>query len=367
MSVRPNANNKKWIADTVIDGKRVQVQFNSRKKAEEFEGAARLKKFGLSGMSSNYPLSEAFAMYLQTESSQKSQRSASMDARFLGMALYFFTKERGHSFVEQVRVEDLQLFQLWVARPQKIGDVSKEAWTETSVARHCSTLKAVFKKLFKTKRVIDNPAAYWVIPKGESAQRRPMTIDEFKKLCGFVPSWFLPILRTLRLTGARGKSIGDLTWDKVDFSSGCLLLSSRKGGRGKLKMIPTPIGTELREILSHEWNRNPTPGPVFRDQYGNHVSGRMISAIGCKAIKDAGLQGVVLYGLRHAFATDLLAAGVSTDIARRLMGHSTEKQIQGYSHFMGIDPLLKAVEVTRPQESLQQSASVSENEKQKDK
>ncbi len=43
------------------------------------------------------------------------------------------------------------------------------------------------------------------------------------------------------------------------------------------------------------------------------------------------LNGVVLYGLRHAIGAELTAAGVPLEITRQAMGHSSVNQTSHYA------------------------------------
>lgn len=351
MSVRYRPERDKWEASIFIKGKRVRVLHETKKLAQEFIRDVRLRKLGLSGIDKPCTIEEAFASFLATESAQKIKRSQDADRRFLDMALHFFKNERGLSLATEIKVEDLQHLQLWAARAQKIGpDKTKKPWSDTTVAYYMTIMKAVLNKLMETEKISKNPAAYWRVPQGENARRRPMTKDEFQKICMLAPLWFRPILFALYLTGARGASIAALTWDQVDFETATLLLSSRKGGLKKMKMIPIPIFPELREILMQRWNARvhyAYDEYVFHGPHGKPVTAAEISAMGFKLIKEAGLKGVVLYGLRHSLATDLLNAGVSGEVIRRLMGHSNTKQLQQYTNFATLEPLKDAMQLIR--------------------
>lgn len=298
---------------------------------------------------SNYTLEAAFTSFLETESAQKSKKTGAADQRFFEIARHYFEKERGLRLLAEVQVEELQRFQLWLAPARECGELSKEPWIDTTIAHYCQKLKAVFNKAHRIGRIERNPVQYWSVPKGESRDRRPMTRQEFEKLSAAVPSWFLPVLRTLRLTGARGASIAMLTWDHVDFANGRLLLSSRKGGRKKLKQWAIPMLPELKAILIEIWAERDASGellvgaPVFRDHHGQPITAQLIATIGSQSIKKAGLRGVTLYGLRHALATDLVDSGATPHEVQRLMGHSNLNQQLTYQKFVSLKPLEEAL------------------------
>lgn len=288
--------------------------------------------------------------YLETESAQKSLKSQRGDERFFKVVIHYFCELRGFSRLSEIQVEDLQRFHIWLSPEQK--SIGKGPWMDTTIAHYCQTLKAVFNKAERLDRIVKNPAKWWQVPRGESRERRPMTRLEFEKLCQAVPVWFLPILKTLRLTGARGASLAMLEWPHVDFVNNRITLSSRKGGRKRVKQITVPMSQELKSVL---WQIRPQDlrGPVFLDPDGQPITPQLISTIGSQGKFKAGLDGVVLYGLRHALATDLVEAGVSPDVIRRLMGHSSLNQQMTYQKYASLKPLEEAITKIRGSEMMQ--------------
>lgn len=290
-------------------------------------------------------IKDALESYLETESAEKGEKTKAGDERFFRVVEYYFCELLGMKKLKEVQVEDLQKFHIWLKEERVCGDFVKESWIDTTIAHNCQKLKAVFNKAERLERISRNPARWWKVPKGESRERRPLTAEEFEKLASHVPGWFLPVLHTLRLTGARGASLASLEWGHVDFLNSRLTLLSRKGGRSRLKKIVIPISDQLKEIL---WKLKPAvaSGPVFLDQSGSPITAQLISTIGSRAKHKAGFpDDVVLYSLRHGFGTSLVEAGVSPDVIRRLMGHSNLNQQLTYQRFASLKPLEEALEL----------------------
>lgn len=281
----------------------------------------------------NYTLREAFATYLETDSAQKTIRSAKSDAYFLKIALHFLIEVRHKTLVNEVRLEDLQIFQIWLSREQKLpGEKIKEPWTDTTIEFYCRVLKKFFRKMFHTDRIRKNPCDLWRVPRGTPETRRPMTLEEFDALFTAAPDWFKPILFFIRLTGARGASVAALTWADVQFEKKTLILKSRKGGLKQMKLIPIPIYPALEEFLIGHRLFFKTVGAVFHGPNGLPVTAQEISSEGSRLIrKVVGLSGVVLYGLRHAIGAEMTAAGVPLEITRQAMGHSSVAQTSHYA------------------------------------
>ena len=342
LSIRFRSERKKWQVGATINGKRIRMLFDTKREAQDVDADLRLKKLGFAGKeNSKYSIKEAFANYLSTESQQKSPASQKCDARLLDMALHHLSSN-GKLYAGDVGLEDLQLFQI---QAQKTSD-----WSATTTAHRMKILKAVFNKLFITGRISKNPAEHWKVPTGESEKRRPMTGAEFEKIYALASKRERAVLLIMMATGMRGVSIASLTWGDVDLLNGRLSAKSRKGGRGKMKTILIPMIAELRDMLTQTWNEQRPSDPtvhVFLNDKDEPFSAHAISMMGCRLIKEAGLHGVVLYGLRHKMATDLIEAGVSGEIARRIMGHASEKQLQEYTSRITMEPLQTALTLIR--------------------
>lgn len=288
-------------------------------------------------------LIEAFESYLETESVQKSKKTYAGDERMFRISAHYFRRVRDIHILGGIRTEDLERFHIWLAPEQDCGLFIKEPWMDTTVAHCCQKLKAVFNKAERLEHIPRNPAKWWKVPRGESRERRPLTPEEFSLLAKNVPSWFLPCLNTLRLTGARGASLASLRWEHIDFLNNRITFFSRKGGRKKLKQIIQPLSEPLKQLLL---SIRPigASGPVFLDDRGEPLTAQNIASIGSRGKKKAGLpENVVLYSLRHGFGTALVEAGASPDAIRRLMGHSNLNQQLTYQKFASLKPLEDAL------------------------
>jgi site-specific recombinase XerD len=272
-------------------------------------------------------LASEFQLYLQTDSAQKTPRSAKADAYFLGIALHFFEKIQNKTLVSQIRLEDLQIFQTWLAK--------EKSWSDTTIEYYCRVLKKFFRKMFHLERIRKNPCDLWKVPRGTTEARLPMSLEEFEKIHAAAPDWFKPILIFIRMTGARGASVASLTWADVHFDSETLILRSKKGGLKQTKLIPIPMYQALFDFLDAESWKVPfvdPKNPLFFGPKGTPVTAQEISSEGSRLIKLVGLRGkVVLYGLRHAIGAEMTAAGIPLEITRQAMGHSSVTQTSHYA------------------------------------
>lgn len=336
MSILFRKERNKWIASRTVGGRRYRVSCETKREAKEIDEELRRKQLECIGIDLQYPLKDAFASFLATDSAQKTKGSQKGDRRFLDLALDFFHSSNILK-LSDVTLESLQLFQLHMA--------SEFGWSSTTISKQSTLLRSVFKKATATGKIAKDPCELWKVPRGTPQRRRPMTLEEFNQLMGQpMPDWLRPVLLFIRLTGARGASVASLEWADVNFQTKRLYLSSRKGGLGKMKRIPFPMYSALYEFMEQHYLRR---GHIYNslkyvftgDDYGQQLTGHRISDTCYRLIKASGLKGVVLYSLRHALAVDLTENGVSIEIVRQLMGHSSISQTQTYAQGVSSDSL----------------------------
>lgn len=355
MSICFRENRNKWMVSRTVAGKRFRLSCNSKREAKEIDEELRRKQLECKGVVVGYTLKDAFASYVATDSAQKTVATQKSDRRFFDLALTFFHGSKIHK-LSDVSLENLQLFQLHMA--------SKFKWSSTTISKHSVLLRSVFKKAAATGKIAKDPCEFWKVPRGTSGRRRPMTREEFDKIMAQpMPDWLRPVLLFIRLTGARGASVASLEWADIHFPSKRLYLSSRKGGIGKMKRIPFPMYSALYELMMKLVPDSNPPRFVFVDEAGRQLTGHRISDTCYRLIKASGLKGVVLYSLRHALAVDLTENGVSIEIVRQLMGHSSISQTQTYAQGVGADSLGESMDSIRGEQSPTNQAPQATNQK----
>jgi integrase len=100
---------------------------------------------------------------------------------------------------------------------------------------------------------------------------------------------------------------------------------------------PVPISNELvRLLLELKMRSADKSGPVFASRTGSRLSHRNVERRGFDAAAaDAGLEGVTLHDLRHAYGSRLASKGLSARQIADAMGHkrtsTTELYIQRFN------------------------------------
>jgi integrase len=336
MALRFIESRDRWEVAIAVRGKRIRRTFKKKNEAQEFLRDIRLKNLGFDGITKPYTVRDIFQTFLEIDSKQKTEASEKADRRSFEIMIFFFEKVRGLRMANEIRAEDLERFLIWAREARECENFSKSIWNDSTLARQAILLKTVLKRAMAWGKIGKNPASAWRIHGAESAKRRSMTSEEFEKLCAVSPPWFLEVVRFHRLTGARGASTASLRWSDVNFSTATLYLRSRKGGRNREKLVPFPMYHALHNFIASQKMNQREGEFVFTDEDGRPLSAAKIARFGHRMIKKAGLKGVVLYGLRHALATELTAAGVPTEVVRQALGHSSIRTTQDYAK--GIAP-----------------------------
>ena len=115
-----------------------------------------------------------------------------------------------------------------------------------------------------------------------------------------------------------------LQWTNIDLGRGIIRVACSKVG----KDVDIPINDTLCELLESLPRRGDLVFPSPR-------TGRRLLDVkkGFQAALDrAGIRKFRFHDLRHTFASHLVMAGVSIETVSELLGHSTLRMTQRYTH-----------------------------------
>lgn len=170
--------------------------------------------------------------------------------------------------------------------------------------------------------VAENPAEYLPRVKAHIGPPRPAPIDVYMRAYARADSDTRMILRLGIEVGLRRGEIAVIhERDVITVYDGHSLWVSGKGGKRRL----VPLSPELAgELLRLTRGRG---GYLFPGRIDGHVSPRWVGKLATKALEDPW----TLHSLRHAFATELLRAGVNLRVIQELLGHSSLATTQRYT------------------------------------
>ena len=200
-------------------------------------------------------------------------------------------------------------------------------------------LRGFFRFLVLEEEALSNPAQAVSLKKGPRGGRRAPARGEVQKLLSFPAA--KPhelrdhaILEVLYSTGLRRQELCGLDVGDADLSGGTVLVRKGKGGKGRY----VPLGRKASKTLGLYLRRgrpalNPHTAALFVSQAGRRLSAEAVYWILKEQCRKARLERPLSpHLLRHAFATHLLENGASLRHVQAMLGHSSVRSTQRYTH-----------------------------------
>ena len=157
------------------------------------------------------------------------------------------------------------------------------------------------------------------------------------------------ILKVALFTGMRLGEIMGMTWDRIDFEQGTLLIDrqlifeTKKGGKYLFaptktdrirKLRPAPfVMSILKERRKQQiedrlaagdlWSEGDFSGLVFTNRFGQHFGRNSVSRSASRAARAIGVPGFRFHDLRHSYAVSSIRAGDDMKTISSNLGHST--------------------------------------------
>lgn len=213
-----------------------------------------------------------------------------------------------------------------------------ESWkSDWTLFRVFLTLKAPLNWAVRVSLLPRNPISQLSHPKGDPV--RPLTEREFLLLLRASKPLFRRVLWFLALTGARPGEIRRIQWADLDFERGAVVLQKHKT-RKSLK-TPRPRVIVLNDsacrllawIRRHQAEKSEF---VFLNSKGRQWT-RNAVCLRIRSLREkTGIpKDAKLYGLRHRFGTRQCKKGTPLKVLAELMGHSTTRMTEHYTHLAG--------------------------------
>jgi integrase len=192
--------------------------------------------------------------------------------------------------------------------------------------------RAILAHAVKMGLIAKNPAQH--VQGGSEAEReRFLSPAEMRRLGAALDavgaigaSWQgIAAIRLILATGLRRNEALALRWQEVDLERRRLVLEQTKTGRSvrPLSRAAIAILSGIRERSCNGW--------VFPSTIGaGHIAD--LQGTWEKARTVAGLEDVHIHDLRHTFAASAAMSGASLLVVGRMLGHSTARSSERYSH-----------------------------------
>lgn len=226
-----------------------------------------------------------------------------------------------------------------------------------TIARKLSALRSFFGFLRKHELVVDNPAEQVLTPKQPKRLPGYLAVDDMFRLLDGIPNGTLlearnrALFETLYSCGVRVSELAGLNLSDLEVQAGFVRVRG-KGDRERL----VPIGERALAAIRDYRERMPerkrvgidSDGALFLNRLGGRLSARSIRRILDQLARQCGLpMPVAPHGVRHSFATHLLDAGADLRSVQEMLGHSSLRTTQKYTH-VSIDRLMAAYDKAHP-------------------
>lgn len=199
-----------------------------------------------------------------------------------------------------------------------------------------------FGRLSKHRCFRENPWDGYRYKTADVSTKRALTADEIKKLFDACRT---PDERTLFSIGLyTGLRVGDcatLKWSEIDFARRVIVRTPIKTKRHGTAVTVPMHPALLAELETRSKSIGEGSEYVLPEDARHYLETSSCPA-SVRVFKRAGLEGVSFHSLRHTLCSAALSNGVPLDVVRKLVGHTSAKMTDHYSH-LSDEAMQKAV------------------------
>lgn len=190
-----------------------------------------------------------------------------------------------------------------------------------------NAIKLFFQTIRDTKMIVDKihrPKRSKVLPNVLSKEEIKLILNAHSNIKHKM------MLSLIYSCGLRRSELINLKPQDIDSKRNIVLL---KNGKGKKDRI-TPLSPIILEMLRNYYNGYKPKTWLFEGQIvGEQYSEQSLQSVLKQALQKAGItKPVTLHWLRHSYATHLLESGTDLRYIQELLGHSSSKTTEIYTH-----------------------------------
>ena len=185
---------------------------------------------------------------------------------------------------------------------------------------------------FYFEAVLDRPLEPIFIQRPRKAKKLPTVLSEeevaaiFKQIENLKHKCAIYLIYS---AGLRRSEVLKLKPTDIDSKRNCIVIRGAKGQKDRITLLSQKALLLLREYYKQyrpkEW--------LFEGVNGGQYSTTSLRKILQRAVSKAGIKKeVTLHTLRHSFATHLLERGTDLRYIQELLGHSSSKTTEIYTH-----------------------------------
>ena len=200
-----------------------------------------------------------------------------------------------------------------------------------------STFRVTWKMARDRRLVVGSyPGKKIQLPKVDNGRLRYLTHDEAESLLEELAKRDMDThdMALISLhTGARAKEVFQLTWGCVDEEQGMILFKDTKGGKNRYAYMTSEVAETFKSRKRGAKNQR-----IFKNGHGRNIKETpetfrtAVKVVGLNDGVDDPRQKVVFHTCRHTFGSWHAQRGTPPNVLKELMGHSTIKVTERYSH-----------------------------------
>ena len=179
-------------------------------------------------------------------------------------------------------------------------------------------------------------------PRAQKTLPTVLSIDEISRIIAAIPNIkHKAYIATIYAHGLRISELINLKVNSIDSSRGFVIIKQSKGKKDRL----VPLNAEVLQLLRTYYKQYRPKHYLFEGQYGEQYSDTSIRKVLERAVKQTHiLKPVTPHTLRHSFATHLLEQGVDLRYIQELLGHTSSKTTEIYTHVSSLS--LKQIQLS---------------------
>ena len=249
---------------------------------------------------------------------------------------------------------DVYTFLLWIGsmcpteiNPEKFSEylrfIQQINYTKTTIARKIASIRSFYKYLYQEELIEYNPIDSIPTPKQNKVLPNFLYEDEIENILRGIkietPSGYRNriILELLWVSGMRISELSSLNYENLNLEQNEIKVFG-KGAKERIVLIPNKTKEGLINYIENVSDlickKEKTPqSPLFINYNGYRLQNQSIRKALKKTLESINFEKhVTPHVFRHSFATHLLEGGADLRIVQELLGHSSIKNTQIYTH-----------------------------------
>jgi len=201
----------------------------------------------------------------------------------------------------------------------------------STINRELTIISGFFSYAYKNKKFFGrNPVSEAGRLEDNTVIERILRPEEEIRLLEFCEGYLKDIVQIALNTGMRQGEIFKLRWDWIDFENNFISLPQTHTKSRKERKIP--LNQTVRKILMTRKLSSGGTDYVFMSPTGLNKYINNVTRSFKTACKRAGIDHLRFHDLRHTAATRLVESGIPLHTVSKLLGHTSVRTTERYSH-----------------------------------